>query len=372
MEPTIVCSGVRAFRSSAIALGPNDKAKKKVKKPLPREVLTRILKQKRETLAQRTAELQAKFEAVKDQPVIHWKPPTLQAWITNIKKEPVGIVPLNADVWGQDIRVDIVQRVVKWQRASWMQGTHKAKSRSEMRGGGRKPRPQKGSGRARLGSIRSPLMIRGGNAHPPRPRDHSYHLPDQVVRKGICVSLSAKFKEGNMFVIKDTILDTHKTKDLLSILSDHWSNIAHNDIAIVTTEEELDPNFALAARNVKSVDFYTPSNVNVYDIVKRHHLIITETALKALEERLLRRRRSIKFVMDTPIPKLSEVGRLQVSKVKRKQYIAGRVAMEKKVRNTLPFFSHLRHYEFLYKRIYFSRVTYEPTRKCESYLDCGS
>lgn len=116
------------------------------------------------------------------------------------RSAPKGLQLLPGPVFNVPVRIDVLHRVVRWLRASWQQGTHKAKTRSEVRGGGRKPWPQKGTGRARHGSIRSPIFVGGGVAHPPRPRSHAHDLPLPVQLLGYKCALSAKATEGRLVV----------------------------------------------------------------------------------------------------------------------------------------------------------------------------
>jgi large subunit ribosomal protein L4 len=306
----------RGFHFSACRLGPNDAAKKKVKK-------------KRENLPLEWArhhawrkELEAKFEDIKDRPVIHWKgPEPLQVWMVDLHNQPLSIVTLNPRVWGCPLRSDIVHRVVRWQRAGWRCANHHTKLRNEVRGGGKKPRKQKGTGRARLGSIRSPLMSGGGVAlGPRRERDFSFDLPAKVVNAGKCIALSAKFKEGNLIVLKDTMLPTHRTADLRTLAEQSFPAIHQGQIAVVHGGE-LDPNFALAARNLYNWDFYTPDSLTTFEIVKRHHLIVTEAGLAALEAYLMKliHNDKITFPVDRPIVKLEGLPRYPVFKGNEKQ-----------------------------------------------------
>lgn len=270
--------------------------------------------------------LRERFEAIKDLPVIHMKQPVHQAWVHNLQAEPVGLMDLDSKIWGQEIRPDIVHRVVRWQRNRWRQGTHMTKTRAEKSGGGRKPHPQKGSGRARQGSTRSPLNQGGGQAHAKRNRDYSFILPQKVLRMGLSVALSAKFKENNLYVVQDTVLESHKTAELAELMAEKWAHIKPGMIAVLTGEEELDANFALAARNMWNMDFYTPSTANVYDLVKRHHLIITETGVKEMQAILSKRhpKTRIKFVVERPVASLSEIAHYKVTKKKRHLAIAQR------------------------------------------------
>lgn len=222
------------------------------------------------------------FQKIAKQEVIHMPKPKLQAWVTTLEQEPVEIIDLNPTVFNQEIRKDIIHRVVRFQRNMWRVGLAKGKRRSEVRGGGVKPRPQKGTGQARQGSIRSPLWVGGGKAFPPVIRDYSHDLPKKVVKKGVMIALSAKFKEGNLFVIDNCSADTARTKDLAQKFS-MWDT---GDVAFVYGKDELDPNFALAARNIGHVELYTSREIGVYQIVKRHQVMITRQGLRELEEHL--------------------------------------------------------------------------------------
>lgn len=334
--PSLV-SPARSFRTTPTLLagrqGVNNKSRPKVKKkPHVPEGHVQPWIWKKIKAVHRGEELKRKFDLIKDVPVIHMKVVPLQSWVLNLKGEPVGMLDMPKEVWGKEIRTDIVHRVVRWQRNRWRQGTHMTKTRAEKSGGGRKPRPQKGTGQARMGSIRSPLNQGGGQSHAKRNRNYSFKLSDKVLKLGMATALSAKFQENNMYIIKDTLLDSHKTGHLADLLKEHWSHIEPGEIAVLSGEAELDNNFALAARNLWNLDFYTPKTVNVYDLVKRHHLMITETAVREMYEQLEKPdpRSKVKFVTDMPIVKLADVMRFKVRKVRRHLLIARRNAREKK------------------------------------------
>lgn len=250
---------------------------------------------------------------IKNLKVEHYKVPTRQAWVYSLDtREPKGIVQLDNTIWNQELRKDIVHRVVRYHRARMRQGTHKQKGRAEVRGGGRKPRPQKGSGRARMGSIRSPLCRGGGKALPRYPRDYSFKLPIKVLSKSLQICLTAKFEEGNLFVVENTDMVTHKTKELVSTLDKNWKLYDHEEemwqrLCFITGAGELDPNTALAARNMKSVDFFPAKSANTWDTIRRDVVFITLQGLKELEERLHKPFLSwrINFINDT-LPKQSK------------------------------------------------------------------
>ena len=145
--------------------------------------------------------------------------PFVQAWLSSWDEPRAGIAKLRSDVWAMPLRTDIVHRCVTWQRACMRQGTSKTKHRHEVRGGGRKPRPQKKTGRSRQGSIRSPLWVGGGHAHPKRPRDFSYKLNRKVVSLGFRMALSDKYRRNALIVLRDLELESDSTEELESRLA---------------------------------------------------------------------------------------------------------------------------------------------------------
>lgn len=147
----------------------------------------------------------------------------MEAWISDWDAEQnalrVGITQLRPEVWGMPMRPDIVDRVVHWQRACRRKGRKREKSKAERSGGGAKPLPQKGTGKARQGSIRSPHFVGGGRAHPARPRDFSYSLNRKVVSLGVRVALSDKYARGALVLLESTNLELGKTQLLLEKLA---------------------------------------------------------------------------------------------------------------------------------------------------------
>lgn len=240
--------------------------------------------------------------------VIPWTPPTLQSWVWNFaKRERVGIIELDRRVFGQEIRRDIVHRVVCWQRAKWRTGTAVTKSRSQVEGSTRKMRPQKGSGRARAGSKRPPHWRKGGHAHAKTLKNWTYPIPIRVRLKGIAIALAAKYKEGNLIVIDDASIGTYKTQALRAIF-DEWQL---NRVLFIHATDELDPDLALAGRNMHVVNFLPAKGANVYSILLHHTVVVTQKAIKELEERLtvqaLREKQKIRFVTENPPRILSKV-----------------------------------------------------------------
>jgi len=223
----------------------------------------------------------------------NFDPPTLPILKFEDPSQEVGEVQLLKSVWGQPIRADVVHRVVCWQRAGWRQGSSKTKSRGEVRGGGRKPWQQKGTGRARHGSIRSPIWRGGGHAHAKRPKDWSYKLNRKVRQMGLKSALSAKCKEGNVNVVDSAGIDVPKTAAVVDIISSHgWDEDGDAGVLFLIADSAVDETFALASRNIPTKEFEVITvdallkDSNVYDIVLRKRIVLTAPAVTALHERL--------------------------------------------------------------------------------------
>ena len=140
--------------------------------------------------------------------------PFMEAWVSSWSEARTGIAYLRSDVWAMPLRTDIIHRVFEWQRACARQGTHKTKGRHEVKGGGKKPWAQKGTGRARHGSRRSPIFVGGGRAFPKRNRDYSYKLPWKVQTLGIKTALSDKYRRGALVVMRDLNLESTEPEEL--------------------------------------------------------------------------------------------------------------------------------------------------------------
>lgn len=194
-------------------------------------------------------------------------------------------VKLDPSVFDVPLRRDIVWEVVRWQRACRRAGTHKTKDRSEVFGSGKKARPQKGSGRARVGDMHAPHHKGGGNAFPKRPSDYSYKLPPAVIALGKRVALSAKAREGNLFVIDSpSIPSATKSAFLQAVAAHKWGSFL-----MVHLDGELDPNLAIVARSNPNYHFLSDKELNVYDLLNHPRLVLTRRALQAVTWRLQRR-----------------------------------------------------------------------------------
>ncbi|EDO48542.1 predicted protein [Nematostella vectensis] len=205
---------------------------------------------------------------------------SIHAWVTSFKDDKsLGMIELNDFVFGENPRIDILHRVVVWQRAKRRAGTACVKDRSEVRGGGRKPWPQKGLNKARQGSIRAPHFRGGGVVHGPKPRSYEYTLPKKVRRMGLRVALSVRLAQGDLHIV-ESFDDIEDDQDLMPILDQRgWQSAVLVDGS---------PNERLfeAAADLDKVDVFYSENVNVYSILLRHNLILSLDAVKQLEERL--------------------------------------------------------------------------------------
>ncbi|MGM9966228.1 50S ribosomal protein L4 [uncultured Rummeliibacillus sp.] len=191
----------------------------------------------------------------------------------------VGEIELNDAIFGIEPNQSVLFDAVIAQRASLRQGTHKVKNRSEVAGGGRKPWRQKGTGRARQGSIRSPQWRGGGTVFGPTPRSYSYKLPKKVRRLALKSALSSKVAETNFVVLDALKLDAPKTKDFVKVLTD--LSIESKSLFVTA---DLDENVALSARNIPGVTVLTAAGINVLDLVGHDKVVFTQAAVQKVEE----------------------------------------------------------------------------------------
>ncbi|MDN3019661.1 50S ribosomal protein L4 [Paenibacillus sp. BSR1-1] len=199
--------------------------------------------------------------------------------LLNQNGSQVGDIELNESVFGIEPNQHVLFEAIVMQRASLRQGTHKTKIRSEVAGGGRKPWRQKGTGRARQGSIRSPQWRGGGTVFGPTPRSYSYKLPKKVRRLAIKSALSSKVLEANILVLESLAFETPKTKDFKAVLN----GLSVEKKALIVTAN-LDENVALSARNIPGVTVVTADGINVLDVVNHDKLIMTKAAVEKVEE----------------------------------------------------------------------------------------
>ena len=201
--------------------------------------------------------------------------------VRNLDNQDVGDIELADEVFGLPIRRDILARVVNWQLAKRRAGTHKTKGISEIRGTTKKPYKQKGTGRARQGSLRSPQFRGGATIFGPVVRSHDFSLQKKVRKLGLKTALSSKQREGRLVVIDVAHADEAKTKVLRARLETlGWGSVLIIDGPVV------EKNFLLAARNLLRVDVLPQQGANVYDILRRDTLVLTREAVQHLEARL--------------------------------------------------------------------------------------
>ncbi|WP_295884170.1 50S ribosomal protein L4 [uncultured Anaerococcus sp.] len=199
--------------------------------------------------------------------------------VLNIKGENVGELELNETLFNTEISEHAVYEVVKNQLANKRQGTQSARTRAEVRGGGRKPFRQKGTGRARQGSIRAPHYTGGGVVFAPKPRDYSYQVPKKLRRKALYSVLTSKVNENELIVLDSLSFEAPKTKEAANILN----TIDAGKKAYVVTAEN-DKLVYRSFRNIEGVDVSAANLINVYDLVRHNKLVITKDAIAKLEE----------------------------------------------------------------------------------------
>ncbi|MCG3567281.1 50S ribosomal protein L4 [Lactiplantibacillus plantarum] len=192
-----------------------------------------------------------------------------------------GDVTLNDAVFGVEPNENVVFDAILMQRASMRQGTHAVKNRSARRGGGRKPWRQKGTDRARQGSIRSPQWRKGGIVFGPTPRSYSYKLPKKVMRLALKSVLSQKVLDNSLVAVDSLAFDAPKTKDFVNVL-----NNLNVDTKTLVLVEEDNEKAALAGRNLPNVKILKAKGVNVLDVANSDKLVVTQKALDQLEEAL--------------------------------------------------------------------------------------
>jgi len=200
--------------------------------------------------------------------------------ITTLGGEAAGSLDLSDDIFGLEPRADILHRCINWQLAKRRAGTHKVKNRAEIWRTGKKMYKQKGTGGARHGSARVPQFRGGGRAFGPLVRSHAIELPKKVRALALKHALSAKAKDGGIVVIESTTVAEGKTKALKTAFAK--LGLAN---ALIIDGAQVDAKFFLAARNIPDIDVLPVQGINVYDIMRRHKLVLTRAAVDALEAR---------------------------------------------------------------------------------------
>lgn len=201
--------------------------------------------------------------------------------VINLDGKSVGSIDLADTVFGVEVREDIIARVIQWQLDKRRAGTHKTKDIGEVSGSGKKPFKQKGTGRARQGQDRAPQMRHGGVAFGPVVRSHGYSLTKKLRALGMRVALSLKAKNGKLFIVDNLTAEKPNTKAMKAAFDKNgWKSV------LFVGGETVDNNFALSARNIINVDVLPSQGANVYDIIRRDVLVLSQDAVANLEGRL--------------------------------------------------------------------------------------
>ena len=198
--------------------------------------------------------------------------------VYNMEGNEVGTMELNDAVFGVEINEHLVHLAVVRQLANKRQGTQKAKTRSEVSGGGRKPWRQKGTGHARQGSIRAPQWTGGGVVFAPVPRDYEVKMNKKERRAALKSALTSKVQENKLVVVDSLALAEAKTKEMQKVLT----NLKADKALVVTAGD--DQNVVLSARNIADVQTATVSTINVYDVMKHNTVVVTKDAVASIEE----------------------------------------------------------------------------------------
>lgn len=201
--------------------------------------------------------------------------------VKNLKNEEVGDLELSDEVFGAPLNKSLIYEAVKSYLANQRAGTSATKTRGDVSGSGKKLWKQKGTGRARIASIRSPLWKGGGNVHGPQPRDWSYKIPKKMRRGAIRSVLSERLREGGIIIVESFELQSHKTKDFVATLAGLGL-----DRRTLIVDAVNNDNLALSSRNLQNVTCVSPNGVNVYDLLTHEQLAMTREAASQLEQHL--------------------------------------------------------------------------------------
>ncbi len=201
--------------------------------------------------------------------------------VYDIEKRKVSELELSDSVFGASIREHLIYEVVKMQMASKRKGAASTKGRSDVRGGGRKPWRQKGTGRARAGTIRSPIWRGGGIVFGPTPRDYSYKVPKKIRKAALRSALSLKIRADKMLILKDFPMEEIKTKIFKEVLDKFGLK------SVLFVLDKSDPILEKSSRNIKDVKMMRSEGINVYDLLKYDNLVMLEPSVKMIERALL-------------------------------------------------------------------------------------
>lgn len=205
----------------------------------------------------------------------------LMADVYNVERQKVSEIELNDFVFGSDVNQSVIYEVVRMQQAARRRGTAAAKGRSDVSGGGKKPWRQKGTGRARAGTTRSPLWRGGGVVFGPHPRNYAFKVHRKVKRKALVSMLSMKYSENLIFVLKDFPMEQIKTKIFRQVIDKfEWNKV-------LFVIDQAHPNLEMSSRNLKNVKMVRYEGINVYDLLNCSEVVFLEPSIKKVEEALL-------------------------------------------------------------------------------------
>ncbi len=206
--------------------------------------------------------------------------------VRNLKNKEVGDIKLSDAVFDVELNESLIHAAVRNYLANGRQGTAKTKTRGNVRGGGRKPWRQKGTGRARVHSIRSPLWRGGGRVHGPLPKDWSYNIPKKMRRGALRSALSERLREGNLIVVDEITLDNPKTKEFVSVMKTLELADDKKQTKTLIVDSLDNNNLILSSRNVKNAKVVNSYGVNVYDLIYHEKLVLSKLAVEELNELL--------------------------------------------------------------------------------------
>jgi large subunit ribosomal protein L4 len=201
--------------------------------------------------------------------------------IIDLTNKVVGTLDLADEVFGAPVNENLLYEAVRHHLAGTRRGTASTKTRHEVAGSGKKLWKQKGTGRARMGSIRSPLWRHGGTTHGPQPRDYSYKLPKKMILGALRSALSAKLRDGELRVVSEFAIAEPKSKGMRKTL-----DALEASRTILLVDNSPNRNLALSSRNLEGVKLVSSREVNVYDLLGHQHVLLTEEAAKELSEAL--------------------------------------------------------------------------------------
>jgi large subunit ribosomal protein L4 len=201
--------------------------------------------------------------------------------VKNLKNEEVGEVELSDSVFGAPLNKPLIYEAVKCYLSNQRSGTSATKTRGDVRGSGKKLWKQKGTGRARVASLRSPLWKGGGNVHGPQPRDWSYQIPKKMRRGAIRSVLSERLREGGLVIVEDFNLSSHKTKEFAATLS--TLGLDGKTLIITSLDNQK---LVLSSRNLPQVKYISPTGVNVYELLTHERIAFTKDAISELDKQL--------------------------------------------------------------------------------------